>query len=417
MRILWFTNTPSKASAAFGYNSPGGGWISSLETLISKEKTYDLGICFFYTGKEYKKLILEDVIYYAIPLKKRNGIQRILSRQMALLNDEAPDYFDNVINDFKPDVIHVFGTELGYGKILINKFDKVIFHMQGLVKPYTEVYFPSGITKKNVIQYSTIGSIIQGLTFFHGHLDLKKRSNRELTIIKHWKYFSGRTHWDRNYVKLLNPTSTYFHCDELLREEFFLHEWSTPKDHPMNGTIVIGSTINPSIYKGLDLIYKVIPLLKDYQVHWKIFGLAEDNILNTVIKKVINNGKKNSSIQFFGAVCATDLITELKKCHFFVHPSYIDNSPNSVCEAQLLGMPVLSSSVGGVSTLVSNSINGFLFNPYDKYDLAGLLAYLINNYSIALKAAHKARIDAIKRHSSDEILKSVRFMYNSIYDA
>jgi hypothetical protein len=55
MRILWFTNTPSKAAVDFGYKSFGGGWISSLESLIVAEGIHELGICFFYNGKDFKK--------------------------------------------------------------------------------------------------------------------------------------------------------------------------------------------------------------------------------------------------------------------------------------------------------------------------------------------------------------------------
>lgn len=414
MRILWFTNTPSNVSAKFGYTAAGGGWISALETLLSKEQTHNLGICFFYSGNEYKRLMHDNVTYYAIPYKRANRIKRILGRQLGLANDDSTDYFDKVIDDFKPEIIHVFGTESGYGKILINKFDKVVFHLQGLIKPSTEVYFPRGITIKSVLRSSNLGSILRGLTFYHGYLDLKTRAKREVEIIGNWKYFSGRTHWDHNYIALLNPTATYFHCNELLREEFFRNHWSVPLEADFKKNVVIGTTMNASIYKGLDLIYKVIPLLKDYNIIWKIFGLTEAHELNKVVKKSFNKGQKNNSIQFHGSLGATELISALKTCHFFVHPSYIDNSPNSVCEAQLLGMPVLSSSVGGVSSLIKNNYNGFLFNPYDRFDLAGLLASLIIDYPKALIAAKQARCTALERHSPEGILKTVNTMYNTI---
>ncbi len=56
MRILWFTNTPSNASEEYNYKNFGGGWISSLETLIAEVNQYNLGICFFYTGEKFKKI-------------------------------------------------------------------------------------------------------------------------------------------------------------------------------------------------------------------------------------------------------------------------------------------------------------------------------------------------------------------------
>ena len=416
MRILWFTSTPSNAAAEFGITYTGGGWISSLETLLTKENTHSLGVCFFYSGKTYKKIILNDIAYYGIPLKKQNGLRRIISRQMGWLSDEeSSPFFDTVIKDFNPDIIHVFGTELSYGKILINKFDKVVFHLQGLVSPISKVYFPLSISIKDVLKFSQFKDILRGLTFYHFYLVMKQWGKREIEIIDQWKYFSGRTQWDKNFIKLLHPSAVYFHCDELLRKDFFMHNWPGQQQPDLKECVIIGTTFNPNIYKGLDLIYKVIPLLKRHNICWKIFGLTEDNQMNNIVKNTVNNKKPNPSIKFFGQLSAAELINELKTCHFFVHPSYIDNSPNSVCEAQLLGMPVLSSSVGGVPSLITNNENGFLFNPYDVYDLAGQLEFLINNYSIALAVAKKGRETALKRHSPNEIINAVNDMYNKIY--
>ncbi len=414
MRILWFTNTPSKAASDFGYKSYGGGWISALESLVVAEQVHELGICFFYNGKDYKKVIKDNVIYYGIPFEQENFLHRIINRQKGNLNDTKSPFIDNIIEDFKPDLIHVFGTEQGYGKLLINKFDKVVFHIQGLVGPYAEVFFPNGFSKNAVLRKSNLKEIFRGITFYHRYLSIKQKAPREKEIIKQWKYFTGRTDWDRNYVKLINPNSTYFHCEELLREEFFFHQWvSLPK--PVAGQpIIIGSTINPNIYKGLDLIYKVVKLLKDYNICWKIFGITEDRDVNRMVKKMMHITEAEPAIKFYGQVPAPQLIEELKTCHFFVHPSYIDNSPNSVCEAMLLGMPVLSSSVGGVNSLITHKEDGFLFNPYDQYELAGILVHLINNYGTALELAKKARIRALKRHSPEDIISVLNKIYDNI---
>jgi glycosyltransferase involved in cell wall biosynthesis len=80
----------------------------------------------------------------------------------------------------------------------------------------------------------------------------------------------------------------------------------------------------------------------------------------------------------------------------------------------LLGMPVLSSSVGGVKTLIQNGVTGYLFNPYDKYDLAGLLIHTINNYSEAVEVGKNARKVAMERHSPDSIIKRLMEIYSQI---
>jgi len=417
MKVLWFSSSPSNASLEFGYTHLGRGWISALETIISESAEYQLAICSIYKGNKFKKLEKNNVVYYGIPTKKLNGFQRIVNRQFAKLDDEfESEYYDEILRDFSPDVIHVFGTENGFGKVLVSKFDKVIFHLQGLAAPYYGVYFPQKVSKMKVLFYDNLNNIVRGLTFYHSYKSFGKIAQRENFLATEWKYFSGRTDYDRNYIKLINPKVQYFHCEELLRPDFFLTAWKGVEINYKKTVIHIGTTINPNIYKGLDLIYKTLPLLSDYKIIWNVYGFSEEDKLNKVVKKCMKIKKSGKLMVFHGPLPASDLINELKKCHFFVHPSYIDNSPNSVCEAMLLGMPVIASSVGGMKTLINNEVNGFLFNPQDKYDLAGLIVYLINNYDLAISAGKRARETAQKRHNSTEIFGVISKMYKAVID-
>lgn len=416
MRILWFTNTPSNASEEFNYNNFSGGWISSLETLITEVKQYILGICFFYTGGKFKKITRGRVVYYGMPVRIGNALNRIKTRQFAHLDDEDATFIDEVIEDFKPDLIHVFGTERGYGKVLMGRSEKIVFNLQGLLGPISGVYFPLEFSRLKALKGSDLNSIIRGTTMFHDFRMLKKKAVRERTIIKNWHYFIGRTEWDRNYISLINPDAKYFHCEEMLRKEFFTANWVQPSEVNPGNEIVIGTTINTNLFKGIDLIYRVLELLPDYKIRWKVFGIKKEDKINKMVCKVLKINDRNINIDFHDQVGVDDLIFQLKTCHFFVHPSYIDNSSNSVCEAMLLGMPVLSSSVGGVKSLVKNGETGFLFNPYDKYDLAGLLVNLINDYEKAKNAGTEARKIAIKRHSPESIMAKMDQIYKLILE-
>ena len=414
MKILWFSTSPSNAAEEFGYDHLGCGWIASLETIISQSQQFELGICFFYEGDKYKKIIKNNTTYYGIPLPKLNSISRIIHRHLGKLNDEYDSpYFEKVIAEFKPDLIHVFGTENGYGKILINKFDKVVFHLQGLMEPITNVFYPATITKHQSLLNDNFGNIVRGLTPFHTYKSFISRATREKKIIRHFKYFSGRTTCDRNYIRLLNENATYFHCEEFLRPIFFNAQWEPANAMLDEKKIKIATTINPNIYKGLDLIYRVLSLLDNKDIEWNIFGMHENNPLNSIIKKSLEL-ERNEKIIFHGPVRAEALVEQLKQCDFFIHPSYIDNSPNSVCEAMLLGMPVLASSVGGVNSLIKHNETGFLFNPYDAYELAGLILDLSIDYNKALDAGKKARATAHKRHDAKSIEESISNMYKAI---
>jgi len=415
MRILWFTNTPSNAAQEFGYKTFGGGWITSLEELIIESGEFELGICFFYHGENPMEIRKNNVVYYGIPFKKESKLKKIISRHLNRPDDEDSTYIDVVLREFKPDLIHVFGTEQGYGRILMNKSKKVLFHLQGLLGPITEVYFPPSFKKNNLLFASNLLSILKGYTYYHEYNKLKRWAAREQNIIKNFKYFSGRTGFDNNYIKLINPSASYFHCDELIRNEFYNKKWEFPNQIVNNGVVVIGTTINPSLYKGLDLVYKTISLINGYKIQWKIFGVKENDMYSQIIRENSKQRNNKGDIRFYGQLSSIELIAQLQTCHLFVHPSYIDNSPNSVCEAMILGMPVITSSVGGIKTLVKDGETGVLFNPYDKYDLAGVLVNALSNYKLMIQLGENARKVALKRHKPETILKDLTNIYNEIF--
>ena len=54
----------------------------------------------------------------------------------------------------------------------------------------------------------------------------------------------------------------------------------------------------------------------------------------------------------------------------YVSASHIENSPNSVAEAQLIGMPCIATGVGGTATYIEHNISGIIVPPGDPYALA-----------------------------------------------
>lgn len=415
MKILWFTNNPSNAAGEFNSIPLGGGWISSLESTVAKASQLKLRICFFYHGRNLKVIKKDNVVYYGIPYKRHNAILRILNRHFTVLYDENSSFINQIIDDYKPDLIHVFGTENGFGKLLTERREKIIFHIQGLVGSVADVYFPPSFTQYKVFRNSDLVSIIRGITPVYNYKLYKKWAVREQTMIKHYKYFMGRTTYDRNYLELFNSNAKYFHCDEVMRAEFYNNLWHQPSEISSKNSLVVGTTISPYLYKGIGVVFRAMDLLKDFNITWKIFGVQEKDSVNIIVKNILNYRREKQNILYYGHLNSNDLIEQLKTCHFYVHPSFIDNSPNSVCEAMLLGMPVLASSVGGIKTLIKDEVTGYLFNPYDKHDLPGLLVHLMHNYESAIQTGKEARQVALKRHNPEKIYNDLNRIYNSIY--
>ena len=59
-------------------------------------------------------------------------------------------------------------------------------------------------------------------------------------------------------------------------------------------------------------------------------------------------------VTFLGRISASQMREEYLKCGMFVCPSSIENSPNSLVEAALMGAPVIASRVGGIPDVAAN---------------------------------------------------------------
>ena len=98
----------------------------------------------------------------------------------------------------------------------------------------------------------------------------------------------------------------------------------------------------------------------------------------------------------------------------YIHPSYIDNSPNSICEAQMLGCPVIATNVGGIPSLIDNGVDGLLVPANDPYQMASLIKELHENKTLQISISNNAKIKAINRHDKSIITNQLLNIYKYI---
>ena len=81
-----------------------------------------------------------------------------------------------------------------------------------------------------------------------------------------------------------------------------------------------------------------------------------------------------------------------------IHPSHIDNSPNSVGEAMASGLPFVASNVGGISSMIEHAVNGILVEPRNHRQLAEAVISLLHNEAERGRLAKKAKEVAREQH-------------------
>jgi glycosyltransferase involved in cell wall biosynthesis len=406
MRVLWFTNTPSLyKQKSDGYN--GGGWISSLEYLISKRSEVELAVSFLHNDKCFK-VDVGATTYY--PISLYNTAWKKVKHQLfySSFDDVEVRAFLRVIEDFKPDIIHIFGTEKSFG--LISKFTKIpiVIHVQGLLIPYLNAFFPPGSNAVDYVMYLHLKENIRkqnDLRFFHHN------AKRESTILKSTNNFMGRTSWDKRVVELYSPGCNYYVAGEILRDAFYS---ATPwKKNFTNVNFSIVTTISKVDYKGFDLILKTASLLMELtslKFVWKIFGIEEYRFWERKLK----TRAIDVNVILMGIASEAEIIDVMRASDVYVHPSYIDNSPNSLCEAQILGMPIISTNVGGISSLIRDGESGVLIPANDPFTLAATIMELKENSAFCDKISSVGRLDAQVRHDPASIVNQVFSIYEKI---
>ena len=414
MRVLWIGGFGLKSlndNNTSGYN--GGGWLASLKKEIIKCSDVTLGIAFC---KEhcFQKVVQDNISYYVVPNYHKSRKDKYLDfiHIKDVTRDEIQwSHYENqlkmVIDDFKPDVIEIFGSEFYFSLAArVSKHIPTVLHFQGILSLYIYIFLPPGISKW---QYIMSGKGLRGKYNNFQYLAYWQRSAyREKAVLKAVPHVIGRTDWDKQAIAVLNPNAKYHYGGEILRDVFYEN-----KERTIPSKITISSTISFPTYKGYDVILKVANILKN-ELHldfvWNVYG----NINPDFMEKQVGLRHEGVDVRLCGVASPTQLRDALLESTMYFHPSYTENSPNSVCEAQILGIPVVASRVGGTDSLVEHGKTGFLYPVTDPYMAAYYIKYLVESPEANIAMGAAAKDVALIRHDKNGIIKDLLETYRAI---
>jgi len=397
MKVLWFAGGTSLYANKNTYN--GGGWVASLQQALMNNSSADLVIEVAFPWHCNMQDEMDGIVYY--------GIKRMSKPFVCYNRKQEAEYarIKEVVDISRPDVIHVFGTELSYGMVSKMTDIPVVIHLQGILGCYKEFWLPAGL--------SWIKYFIHDPRKFISRINLNRYIKRERQMLQNSRFLMGRTDWDRSNATLMAPQATYFYCSEMIRPDIY-NSCRIWKPHNNIHKVVV-SVISPAIYKGGDVILKTAKALKRFwgdNFEWRVYGINELDYMGQLTG--IKPDEVNVSIQ--GIIDAKQLVDVVMSADVFVHPSYIENSPNTVCEAQVLGIPVIATNVGGVSSLITEMEDGILVPSHDIYLIASKLKLLLENVELSMSLGEKGRKRALLRHSPAAIVSDLFHIYEQIRD-
>lgn len=417
MKLLWITNLlfPEAENVLLGKNSElsgSGGWlVSAAENLLSFSDVEMVVAAPSNLVSKLTKLEGKRITYYALPCKNERKY-----------NHSYEDLWRSIVAIENPSLVHIHGTEFSHGLAFIraNVNLPTVLSIQGISEEIGRHYL-DGISLCDVFRNITLFDL-----FYSGSLlkQQKRYLNHgvkvEREMIQSVKYIIGRTTFDKSHALILNPDVRYYSCNETLRNTFYDGTtWDYSACRPQ--TIFISQSTYA--IKGVHQLLKAMPhILKKYPcTKIRIAGrnvFSKDNVRQFLMRysyikyleRLIKRLKLQNHIQFTGPLNAEQMKEEYLKCNVFVCPSSIENSPNSLAEAQILGVPCVASNVGGIPDMIPNKNCGTLYQFSDTIMLANAVCDVFAIPWVSDEQVKEAR----SRHCVNTIVRNLLGIYDSL---
>jgi glycosyltransferase involved in cell wall biosynthesis len=416
MNILWITNTIfPEPSEKLGLSKPvSGGWMYGLAKQLSKQNGTSMAVASTWQKNEYVELDIDATKYYVLPNLDEYKYPQHL---------EA--YWKKIIEQYQPDIIHIHGTEYqnALACMRANPTQNYIISVQGLVSVIAKYQY-AGIPMMDIIRNITIRDVLRKDTIIQRKKYFEKCALFEREYFDRTKHVIGRTSFDYAHTRILNRNSKYHFCNETLRLGFYnAKKWDI--NAMAQHTIFLSQS--ERTFKGLHKLLEAANLLKQEFPNITI-RIAGGNIITTktfedklrlsgygnYIKKLLSQYGLTNHVTFTGPLDEEGIISEYLNANVFVCPSSIENSPNSLAEAQILGVPTIASYVGGVADMIAHKHDGLIYRFEEVEMLAESIRELFVNKDLANTLSKNGIITAEKRHKASVNFERIIDIYNEI---
>lgn len=391
MKVLWLCNV--------GYNEiykkigikgvPYGGWIEGALAGVEQVDDIEIAVCFpAAIEKDYLYGENKGVVFFAF--KAANTSPEIYC-------DKYEEYFKYVLDKFRPDIVHIWGTEYAHTLAMVrvfNRSESTIISIQGMCSVYANHYY--AFLPRNIEKYTSLRDIIRNDTLKKQLKKYISRGENEIAALKKVDHVIGRTEWDAACVSQVNGSVKYHFCGESLRDSFYKNQWQLEKcekhtifasqaDYPIKGFHIL--------LEAASIIIKKYPDLKIYTTSRdpRKLKFYQITTYEKYILHLLNMYELNNSVAFLGRLNEEEMCNRYLLANVFVSASSIENSPNSVGEAMVLGVPTVSSDVGGVKDFIVHKMNGYIYPADEPYMLANYVMNIFASDELAINVSEEAK--------------------------
>ncbi|MEA5047561.1 MAG: glycosyltransferase family 4 protein [Eubacteriales bacterium] len=414
MKILWVVSSllPQIARCTGEREQPFGGWLVSVLDRLLTDDTNEITVCYRASG---------------IPKEGTDGRLSYRSFPQGVLtySPENEADFAALLRENQPDVIHIWGTEYPSALAMVNAcereglLDRLVVSIQGLTSVYA-LYYEAGLPKRVVRSY-TLRDLLRGDNIAQQQKKFVRRGAFETEALEKAKHGIGRTSWDLDCTRRINPGLIYHHCDETLRSAFYEGAWDVASCRKY--TIFVSQGDYP--IKGFHQALEALAIIRREYPEARLITTGSDprakglrarlhrSSYTRYLASTIRRLDLKDNVTFLGSLPAEGMKEQYLNAHVALNPSSIENSSNAIGEAMLLGVPVVASRVGGSPDMVGEE--GGILYPFERPDqLSEAVCRIFSSDELAKSLSDHARKMAKLRHDPVKNMRDLTAIYRSL---
>lgn len=315
-------------------------------------------------GEYLHELLIENGVHSQIVSDQRGYLKRILQTCLAILK----------LKSGQKVIIQVYGTKSLYlewlsGLICILKSHKILLTLHGGNIP--NMFAGSRIKRvffKSLFKWADTVTSPSNYLFFGLNNVGVKLAESKLKVVRNFIDLN-----DYSIVKKTNKKNTIFWMRSF---------------HEVYNPILALNCLKELLNSGYD---------------FRMYMAGPDQGFLEQLKQEITKLKLENNVILLGKIDNKKKCEIASQCFIYLNTTIIDNSPVSFLEMMALGLPIVSTDVGGIKYWVENNINALLAEKNNVTDLKNKIEIFYHDDFVYDKI-RKNNLEKVKEFSKDSVL-------------
>lgn len=228
----------------------------------------------------------------------------------------------------------------------------------------------------------------------HWIINTLNKSDVLLALADYWKELFSKKCSNNNIKILYNPTA--------------IKKINHNKNNKVNVLFLGRLGRNKGVYD----ILEAAKLLNNNTIELYLYGDGDVE----EFKKLAKEANLQDKVIVSSWIVGEDKNKALQDADIYILPSYSECLPMSILEAMSVGLPVISTTVGGIPETVEDGVNGFLIQPGDYRALAEKIDLLVGNKELREQMGRESYRIAKEKFDINIIINQLKKIYQEILE-